>query len=55
LLSANVDGKAITYKHNALGNRVAKLIDGQVVEKYLWLNKTTLLATYDRDDNLVQL
>ena len=54
LLSANVDGKAITYKHNALGNRVAKLIDGQVVEKYLWLNKTTLLATYDRDDNLVQ-
>ena len=53
-LSTNVDGKAITYKHNALGNRVAKLIDGQVVEKYLWLNKTTLLATYDRDDNLVQ-
>jgi RHS repeat-associated protein len=25
-----------------------------VVEEYLWLNKTTLLATYDRDDNLVQ-
>jgi RHS repeat-associated protein len=46
--------EGISYKHKALGSRVAKLIDGQVVEKYLWLNKTTLLATYDRDDNLVQ-
>ena len=54
LLSATVDGKLITYKHNALGNRVAKLIDGIIVETYLWLNKTTLVATYDKDDNLVQ-
>jgi RHS repeat-associated protein len=54
LLSANVDGKAIAYKHNALGNRVSKLVDGVVVEKYLWLNKTTLVAIYDGNDNLVQ-
>jgi RHS repeat-associated protein len=46
--------KTISYKHNALGNRVAKLIDGSVVEKYLWLDKTTLLAIYDQNDNLKQ-
>jgi RHS repeat-associated protein len=54
LLSATVDGKTITYKHNAIGNRVAKLVDGVIIEKYLWLNKTTLAAVYDNDDNLVQ-
>jgi RHS repeat-associated protein len=46
--------KTISYQHNALGNRVAKLIDGSVVEKYLWLDKTTLLAIYDQNDNLKQ-
>jgi uncharacterized protein RhaS with RHS repeats len=46
--------KTISYKHNALGNRVAKLVDGISVEKYLWLDKTTLLATYDQNDNLKQ-
>ncbi len=46
--------KTISYQHNALGNRVAKLVDGSVVEKYLWLNKTTLLATYDQNSNLKQ-
>jgi RHS repeat-associated protein len=46
--------KTINYKHNALGNRVAKLVDGSVVEKYLWLDKTTLLAIYDQNDNLKQ-
>jgi RHS repeat-associated protein len=33
---------------------VAKKVDGQVVEKYLWANLTTLLAVYDGDDNLKQ-
>jgi uncharacterized protein RhaS with RHS repeats len=33
---------------------MAKLVDGVVVEKYLWLDKITLLATYDKDDQLVQ-
>jgi len=54
LLSASVDGKTITYKHNAIGNRVAMLVDGVTAEKYLWLNKTILVAIYDKDDNLVQ-
>ena len=44
----------IEYRHNALGNRVAKLKDGSVVERYLWQDKTTLLATYDGDGNLKQ-
>jgi len=44
----------ITYQHNALNQRVAKLVDGEVVEKYLWTDLTTLLATYDANDNLVQ-
>ena len=54
LLEVVTPSKTITYKHNALGNRVAKLVDGEVVEKYLWLDKITLLATYDKDDKLVQ-
>jgi RHS repeat-associated protein len=54
LLSATVDGKSITYKHNAIGNRVSKLVDGVITEKYLWLDKTTLAAIYDKEDNLVQ-
>ena len=44
----------ITYQQNALNQRVAKLVDGEVVEKYLWANLTTLLATYDANDNLIQ-
>ena len=46
--------KTITYKHNALNQRVAKLVNGEVVEKYLWKDLTTLLAIYDKDDNLKQ-
>ena len=46
--------KTITYKHNALNQRAAKLVNGQVVEKYLWKDLTTLLAIYDKDDNLKQ-
>ncbi len=44
----------IEYRHNALGNRVAKVKDGEVVERYLWQDKTTLLAIYDGDGNLSQ-
>jgi RHS repeat-associated protein len=32
--------------------RVAKLIDGEITEKYLWENLTTLLAIYNPDDSL---
>jgi len=44
----------ITYEHNALNQRVAKLINGEVVEKYLWADLTTLLAVYDAEDTLIQ-
>jgi RHS repeat-associated protein len=44
----------ISYKHNALNQRVAKLVDGVTVEKYLWRDLTTLLAIYDANDNLLQ-
>jgi RHS repeat-associated protein len=40
--------------YNANNQRVSKLINNQIVEKYLWLNLTTLLAIYDKDDNLKQ-
>jgi RHS repeat-associated protein len=46
--------KTVTYQHNALNQRVAKLVDGTIVEKYLWADLTTLLAVYDAEDNLVQ-
>jgi len=46
--------KTITYLHNANNQRVAKLIDNEVVEKYLWADLTTLLSTYDANDNLKQ-
>jgi len=54
LLDVITPTKTITYKHNAIGNRVEKKVDGVIVEKYLWLDKTTLLAIYDKDDVLVQ-
>ena len=44
----------ITYHQNALNQRVAKEVDGEVVEKYLWKDLTTLLAVYDGNDNLLQ-
>jgi len=44
----------VSYQHNANNQRVAKLINNQVVEKYLWADLTTLLAIYDSNDNLIQ-
>jgi RHS repeat-associated protein len=52
LLSVTTPEHTITYRHNAFGNRVAKLVDGVITEKYLWENKTRLLATFDGDNNL---
>ena len=54
LLSVQTPTDLVEYRHNALGNRVAKLVNGQIVEKCLWLDKTTLLATYDGNNNLKQ-
>ncbi|MBQ0752639.1 MAG: thrombospondin type 3 repeat-containing protein [Gammaproteobacteria bacterium] len=54
LLRVQTPTDLIEYRHNALGNRVAKIVNGQTTEKYLWLDKTTLLATYDGSGNLRQ-
>jgi RHS repeat-associated protein len=47
-------GLNITYQHDAMGNRVAKLVDNQITEKYLWQGQTTLLAVFNADDSLKQ-
>ncbi|WP_341939657.1 Lcl domain-containing protein [Marinimicrobium sp. C2-29] len=54
LLQVDTPDEFIEYRHNALGQRVAKLIDGEIVERYLWQDLTTLLATYDGSGNLKQ-
>ncbi|CAA6803997.1 MAG: Odd Oz/ten-m homolog 4 [uncultured Sulfurovum sp.] len=46
--------QTIEYLHNANNQRVAKKVNGEIVEKYLWTNLTTLLVIYDKDDNLIQ-
>jgi len=43
-----------TKHQNALNQRVAKEVNGTITQKYLWSNLTTLLAIYDKDDNLIQ-
>ena len=48
------NGMHIRYHQNALGQRVAKEVDGTVKERYLWKDLTTLLAVYDGDGNVVQ-
>ena len=53
LLSVSLsDGRSVTYDHDPMGRRIAKKIDGTVVEKYLWRDNTTLLAVYDGSDSL---
>src|SRR5690606_17075221 len=54
LLQVDTPEQSITYRHNALGQRVAKLVNGQVTEKYLWRDLTTLLATYDASGTVKQ-
>ena len=48
------DGKVIEYEHDPLGRRIAKKINGVVVEKYLWQGMTRLLAVYDGSGNLMK-
>jgi len=48
------NGTTIEYPQDALNRRVAKKVNGVIVEKYLWEDLTTLLAVYDKDDNLIQ-
>ena len=54
LLEVQTPTQTISYLHNASNQRVAKLVDGTITEKYLWANLTTLLAIYDKDSNLLQ-
>ena len=54
LLSVSLpDGTVIQYEHDPLGRRIAKKVNGTVVEKYLWQGMTRLLAVYDGSDNLL--
>ena len=46
------DGRLVEYDSDALGRRVAKRIDGTIVEKYLWLGRTRLLAVLHADGSL---
>ncbi len=48
------DNTMIEYIHDPLGRRIAKKVDGTIVEKYLWQGRTRLLAVYDGADNLIQ-
>jgi RHS repeat-associated protein len=47
------DGNVIEYICDPLGRRIAKKLNGTVVEKYLWQGMTRLLAIYDGSDNLL--
>ena len=48
------DTTVIEYRHDALGRRVAKVVDSVVTEKYLWAGMNQgLLAVYNGSDQLV--
>jgi len=54
LLSVSLpDERIIEYAHDPLGRRIAKTVDGIIVEKYLWQGLTRLLAVYDGAEKLL--
>ncbi len=54
LLSVTLpDGRLVEYIHDPLGRRIAKKINGNIVEKYLWQGLTRLLAVYNASDTLL--
>ncbi len=54
LLSVGLSsGGYVEYVHDPQGRRIAKKINGAIVEKYLWQGLTRLLAVYDGSNNLV--
>jgi len=59
VLTALPYGTLIEYGHDPLGRRIAKKVDGVIVEKYLWQGMTRLLAVYDESggagDNPLQV
>ena len=46
-------GDTIEYLHDPQSRRIAKKVNGTVVEKYLWLGLTQLMAVYDGSDSLL--
>jgi len=48
------DNTLIEYINDPLGRRIVKKVNGTIEEKYLWLDRTTLLAVYDGSNNLLQ-
>jgi hypothetical protein len=48
-----LDKTLIEYVHDPLGRRIAKKVNGTIVEKYLWQGLTQLLAVYDGSNNLL--
>jgi RHS repeat-associated protein len=54
LISVNLpDGRIIGYINDPIGRRIAKTVDGVIIEKYLWQGLTRLLAVYDGSNNLL--
>jgi RHS repeat-associated protein len=47
------DGRVVEYIHDPIGRRIAKKVNGSIVEKYLWQGLTRLLAVYDSSDTLL--
>ncbi|MEW6068692.1 MAG: hypothetical protein AB1610_10435 [Nitrospirota bacterium] len=47
------NGNTISYDHDPMGRRIAKRVNGIISEKYLWVDQITLLAIYDKNDNLI--
>jgi RHS repeat-associated protein len=41
-------------RHNANNQRVAKEVNGTIVQRCLWLNNTTLLGFYDKEGNFAR-
>jgi RHS repeat-associated protein len=54
LLSVELpDGTNIAYVYDPLGRRIARKVNGTVVEKYLWQGQTRLLAVYNGSNALL--
>lgn len=54
LLSVTLpDGRIIEYIHDPLGRRIAKKVNDNITEKYLWQGLTRLLAVYDGSNSLI--
>jgi RHS repeat-associated protein len=47
------NGTIISYDYDPMGRRIAKWINGTIVEKYLWSGRIRLLAVYNGNDNLI--